>query len=64
MGTAGARALVYNAWWFEGLLACLVLNVLISLFVHMPYKLRQMGFVVTHIGFVVVLSLVGFMTKK
>ena len=54
IGTAGARALVYDALWFEALLALLVVNVIISLFAHMPYKMRQLGFVITHIGFIVV----------
>lgn len=54
-GTEGARSLVYNAHWFEILLALLVVNLILSLVFHFPYHVRQTGFVITHIGFIVVL---------
>lgn len=54
-GTPAARALVYNARWFEVVIALFVVNVTVSLFVHFPYKMRQTGFIITHTGFVVVL---------
>jgi len=54
-GPAGARALVYAAWWFEALLALLVVNLVASLIVNFPYRVTQIGFVMTHIGFIVVL---------
>ncbi len=53
--TAGARALVYNALWFELILALLVVNLLISLITGFPYRAAKIGFVITHISFIVVL---------
>lgn len=58
-GTTGARVLVYNARWFEIVLALLVVNLLVSLFSNMPYRKHQTGFVVTHAAFVVVLVSAG-----
>jgi hypothetical protein len=58
-GTDGARALVYNARWFEVLLALLIVNLCVSLVVHLPYHVRQTGYLITHIGFIVVLIAAG-----
>ena len=55
LGSAGARALVYNAIWFEALLALLVINLATNLLLHFPYRPAQFGFVLTHVGFIVVL---------
>ncbi|MEE9270957.1 MAG: cytochrome c biogenesis protein ResB, partial [Candidatus Krumholzibacteria bacterium] len=54
-GAAGARALVYNARWFEALLALLVLNVIVALVANLPYRKHQTGYVITHIAFIIVL---------
>jgi len=54
-GTEGARALVYNARWFEVLLALIVLNLLVSLITKFPYRAHQVGFVISHIAFIIVL---------
>jgi len=54
-GSEGARALVYNARWFEILLGVLALNLVVSLLANMPYLRAQTGFVITHIAFVIVL---------
>jgi len=57
--TAAAHILVYNAKWFELLLGLLVVNLIASLILQLPYKLSQIGFVTTHIGFIVVLVAAG-----
>ena len=54
-GMDGARALVYDAFWFEALLALLIINLAVSLFANMPYRRFQTGFVITHIAFILVL---------
>jgi hypothetical protein len=54
-GTDGARALVYNARWFEALLALLVVNLIVALLANMPYRRHQTGYVITHTAFIVVL---------
>jgi hypothetical protein len=58
-GTEGARALVYNARWFEILLGLLIVNLIVSLFARMPYHRFQTGFVITHIAFIIVLLSAG-----
>jgi hypothetical protein len=58
-GSEGARVLVYNARWFEVLLAVLILNLLVSLFVNIPYRRSQTGYVITHIAFIIVLVSAG-----
>ncbi|MFQ5511148.1 MAG: cytochrome c biogenesis protein ResB [Candidatus Krumholzibacteriia bacterium] len=54
-GSAGARALIYNARWFEALLALLVVNLVVALAANVPYRKHQTGYVVTHIAFVIVM---------
>ena len=45
-GAEGARDLVYNANWFEGVLVLLVLNLILLLFARAPYRAEQTGFLV------------------
>ncbi len=54
-GATAARDLVYNARWFELLLALFVLNLLAVFVDRLPYTARQTGFVVTHVAMVVIL---------
>jgi hypothetical protein len=58
-GAEGARALVYNALWFEILLSLFCLNLLLQLFKNMPYKPRQTGFVIVHVSMIVILVSAG-----
>jgi len=58
-GADAARDLVYNARWFEALLALFVLNLLAVLVDRYPYKPRQTGFVVTHVAMIVILVSAG-----
>ena len=57
-GTTAARVLVYDAVWFEALLGLLILNLIASLFIH-PVRKRKIGYLITHIGFIVVLISAG-----
>ena len=59
LGTDGARALIYNARWFEILLAVLVINLILLLMRRMPYRGRQTGFVLVHIAIIVILVSAG-----
>jgi hypothetical protein len=54
-GTPVAWQTVYDALWFEALLGLLVLNLVLSLFVHMPYPAAQTGFLITHVAFIIVI---------
>ena len=57
--TDGARALVYNAAWFELLLGLLVINLIFVLMANYPYRVHQIGYVITHVSFIVVLVSAG-----
>ena len=58
IGTTGARVLVYDATWFEALLALLIFNLTASLLIH-PVRTRSIGYLITHVGFIVVLISAG-----
>ena len=55
VGPAEARSFVYGTWWFTALAALLAMNVLAALAVRFPWKKRQTGFVLTHVGLLVLL---------
>ncbi len=46
---------VYHAWWFKGLLILLGVNVLCSALSRFPWKKYQTGFVITHLGIILIL---------
>ena len=46
---------VYGSLWFCGLLALLGVNILAATLIRFPWKKRQIGFVVTHAGLLVLL---------
>ena len=54
-GTAGARALVYDARWFEVLLILLGLNLVAALGRWFPYRPHQTGFILVHVAMIVIL---------
>jgi cytochrome c biogenesis protein ResB len=53
---AEAQRLVYGAWWFSLVLFLLGLNVFCSAISRFPWKKHQTGFVVTHLGTLVILA--------
>ncbi|MGF1579360.1 MAG: cytochrome c biogenesis protein ResB [Gemmataceae bacterium] len=54
--TATAQQLVYQAWWFNGLLGLLAVNILFAAVKKWPFKKHQTGFVITHIGLLTMLA--------
>lgn len=54
--TAAVTAVVYRSWWFNALLGALALNLIMAAAVRWPWKRRQIGFVVTHAGLVLILG--------
>ncbi len=52
----------YRAWWFEGLLFLVAMNVFSSLVIRLPFSRRQIGFAVAHISILLVLA-GAFITK-
>ncbi len=54
-GTEAAHSIVYGAGWFVGLNALLAINILAAVAIRFPWRRRQAGFVVAHLGVVVLL---------
>ena len=50
-----ARAYVYNAWWFDLWLTVLCVNLACAAFSRMPWKRHHTGFLITHLGIIVLL---------
>jgi hypothetical protein len=55
-GESAAQFGVYGAWWFTLLGAALWLNVFCALLSRLPWKRRQAGFVIAHLGLLVLLA--------
>ncbi len=55
-GAAVARFGIYGAWWFVLLNVLLALNVLAATVIRFPWKRRQSGFLLTHLGILVLLA--------
>lgn len=54
-GMRGSQIVVYQRWWFGGVLFLLGLNVFCAALSRFPWKVRQAGFVITHSGIIVIL---------
>jgi hypothetical protein len=54
-GPAAARFFIYGTGWFAALGVLLAVNVLAALVLRFPWKRRQTGFVLTHVGLLVLL---------
>jgi ABC-type transport system involved in cytochrome c biogenesis permease subunit len=55
-GTPAAQREFYGTQWFAGLLAVLGVNVLLSMLRRWPWKTHQAGFVMAHVGILLVLA--------
>ncbi|MFS8065603.1 MAG: cytochrome c biogenesis protein ResB [Byssovorax sp.] len=55
-GTAAAQDAFYGTPWFAALLGLIALNVLLSMILKWPWKADQAGFVLAHVGIVVLLA--------
>lgn len=62
-GMHGSQVAVYQRWWFSGLLLVLAVNVLAAATIRFPWKIRQTGFVLTHLG-IIVLLVGSLLTQK
>ena len=56
LSAAAAHLRVYDTSWFAALNALLAINVLSAVLMRFPWKRRQTGFVVTHVGILVLLA--------
>lgn len=54
-GTTGAKFGVYGSWWFNTLGFTLGFNSAAALVLHWPWKRQQLGFVLPHLGLIVLL---------
>jgi hypothetical protein len=54
-GATGAKFGVYGSWWFNTLGFILGCNSAASLILHWPWKRQQLGFVIPHLGLIVLL---------
>jgi hypothetical protein len=55
-GAAAAHFAIYDAGWFTAINVLLALNVLCAVIIRFPWKWRQAGFLVTHLGILVLLA--------
>ena len=55
-GTQSALLNIYRTVWFNGLLGLLALNVAAAALIRWPWQKRQVGFVITHVGIIVLLG--------
>lgn len=51
-----ALRMVYRSWWFNAVLGLLALNVASAALARWPWKKKRIGFVITHIGLIVLLG--------
>ena len=54
-GTSAARVLVYNATWFDILLALLAANLVANIFREKMYRKGRFGMLLFHVAFLVIL---------
>lgn len=55
-GTSAARALIYNAWWFELIMFLLAINFISAIFTRKLYRNGKLAIMLFHVGFVVILA--------
>ena len=54
-GTETAKAVVYNAWWFEGIMILLAINFFGNIFKYKLYKKEKLVVLVFHLSFFLIL---------
>lgn len=54
-GTASVQRFVYQAWWFQTLLAFLALNLAVAALQRYPWRRKHVPFVLAHIGIILIL---------
>ena len=55
LGTAAVQRFVYRAWWFQGVLAFLAVNLAVAALERYPWKRRHLPFVLAHLGIILIL---------
>lgn len=62
-GTSAARLMIYDSFWFHSLLFLLGVNVAAAALDRFPWKKKHVGFVITHLGIIMILA-GSFLTKQ
>src|SRR5262245_43963441 len=55
-GRPAAALLVYQTWWFIGLLGLLGLNIFFAAAKKWPWQRHQIGFIITHVGLLTLIT--------
>lgn len=55
-GTSFAQKFFYETGWFDVLLGLLVVNIVCSTILRFPFKKKHTGFIITHIGILMILA--------
>ncbi|MBI3312788.1 MAG: cytochrome c biogenesis protein ResB [Candidatus Omnitrophica bacterium] len=62
-GATASRLMVYDSIWFRALLFLLGLNVAAAALDRLPWKTKHVGFVITHLGIIIIL-IGSFVTRE
>src|SRR3989338_4321979 len=54
-GTASVQRFIYQAWWFQALLAFLAVNLALAALSRRPWKRRHAPFLLAHLGIICIL---------
>ena len=55
-GRLAAAQVIYHAWWFQAIWALVALNIFGAAAVRFPWRRRQWGFVVVHVGLLTLMA--------
>lgn len=55
-GTASVQRFVYQAWWFQTILAFLAVNLGLAAFLRWPWKRKHLPFLLAHLGIIMILA--------
>jgi hypothetical protein len=55
-GTKAARATVYAAWWFIGLMGLVCVSLIFAVITRYPWKKRHVGFITVHAGLITIIA--------
>ncbi|MDH5602563.1 MAG: cytochrome c biogenesis protein ResB, partial [Cyclobacteriaceae bacterium] len=54
-GTPSAKAVIYNSWWFEGLLGVMMINMIVIIFSHKLYRKEKLVSFLFHVAFITII---------
>ncbi|HEX9780530.1 MAG TPA: cytochrome c biogenesis protein ResB [bacterium] len=54
-GTASVQRFIYQAWWFQGILGFLAVNLVVSALRRVPWKRKHVPFLLAHLGIICIL---------